>query len=227
MRRVTGLLLRWQWGDICLPKKEGGLGIPNIYVVNKDNMVKHQWDLARKKDSLWVKWCHTYITKDKCLWTLKCHQNASQSWTKILKLRASIHKFIKSRLGNGQSTFLWIDNWHPVGSLIKRFGTRIIYDARSNIQAKVRDYVREESWCFPNPDNASSMQLVVQSLPDINPNTEDSVYWTLHSSGNFTSATAKDALGDHRTQEEWWKLAWFKGHIPRQAFFCRWFVEGN
>lgn len=51
MRRVTAKVA---WGDICLPKKEGGLGIPNIYVVNKANIVKHLWDLARKKDSLWV-----------------------------------------------------------------------------------------------------------------------------------------------------------------------------
>ena len=70
IRKVTAKVA---WGDICLPKKEGGLRIPNIYVVNKANMVKHLWDLARKKDSLWVKWCHTYIIKDKCLWTLKCH----------------------------------------------------------------------------------------------------------------------------------------------------------
>ena len=71
------------WDDICKPKKEGGLGIPSIYVVNKANMIKHLWDLACKKDSLWVKWCHTYIIKGSCLWTLKCHQNASWTWRKI------------------------------------------------------------------------------------------------------------------------------------------------
>lgn len=43
--------------------------------------------LTRKKDSLWVKWCHTYVIKGRCMWTLKCKQNASWKWRKILKLR--------------------------------------------------------------------------------------------------------------------------------------------
>lgn len=37
-----------------LPKSEGGLGIPDIFISNKANMAKHLWDLAHKKDSLWV-----------------------------------------------------------------------------------------------------------------------------------------------------------------------------
>ena len=74
VRRVTAKVAS---GDICLPKKEGGLGIPNATVVNKANMVKHLWNLARKKDSLWVKWCHTCVIKGRCLWTLKYKQNAN------------------------------------------------------------------------------------------------------------------------------------------------------
>lgn len=31
-------------------------------------------------------------------------------------------------MGNGNSIFVWVENWHP---LIKRFGTRIISDAVS------------------------------------------------------------------------------------------------
>lgn len=33
-------------------KKEGGLGIKNVYVWNKACMVRHLWDITRKKDSV-------------------------------------------------------------------------------------------------------------------------------------------------------------------------------
>ena len=38
------------WSEVCLPKKEGGLGIPNIFDCN---MARHLWDLASKMDSLY------------------------------------------------------------------------------------------------------------------------------------------------------------------------------
>ena len=82
-RKVT---VKVAWNDICLPKDEGGLGIPNIIVANRAYMAKHIWDLASKKDTLWVKWCHTYMIKDKCFWTCNCGQSASWTWRKILKL---------------------------------------------------------------------------------------------------------------------------------------------
>lgn len=52
--------------DVCLHKNEGGLGIPNIMESYKANMAKHIWDLASKKDTLWVKWCHEYMLRGPC-----------------------------------------------------------------------------------------------------------------------------------------------------------------
>ena len=109
------------WKDICLPKNEGGLCIPNIVTTNKALMTKHLWDLANKKDSLWVKWCHNYIIKDVCLWTCTYNQNAYWTWRKLLKLREVVQPFIKHSVGNGKSTFAWLDNWHKLGPPVKRF----------------------------------------------------------------------------------------------------------
>lgn len=52
--------------DVCLHKNEGGSGIPNIMESYKANMAKHIWDLASKKDTLWVKWCHEYMLRGPC-----------------------------------------------------------------------------------------------------------------------------------------------------------------
>nr|GEV41293.1 hypothetical protein [Tanacetum cinerariifolium] len=45
------------WEVVCLPKKEGGLGIHRLDQFNKALMVSHIWKLLFFKESLWVKWC--------------------------------------------------------------------------------------------------------------------------------------------------------------------------
>lgn len=40
------------WVDVSVPKKEGGVGIPNIHMCNRANMAQHLWNLASKKDTL-------------------------------------------------------------------------------------------------------------------------------------------------------------------------------
>ncbi|KAK1302942.1 hypothetical protein QJS10_CPB12g00806 [Acorus calamus] len=46
------------WSSICLPKEEGGLSIKRITDWNSAALGVHFWDIAAKKDSLWVKWIH-------------------------------------------------------------------------------------------------------------------------------------------------------------------------
>ncbi|KAG5516677.1 hypothetical protein RHGRI_037426 [Rhododendron griersonianum] len=43
------------------------------------------------------------------------------SWTmrKLLKLRVQCQSFVKHSIGDGQGTFLYLDNWHPSGPLYK------------------------------------------------------------------------------------------------------------
>ncbi|GKA85432.1 hypothetical protein Tco_0807086 [Tanacetum coccineum] len=48
------------WDDICLPKSEGGLGLRNLEVFNFALMTTHIWNIISSKESLWVRWIHTY-----------------------------------------------------------------------------------------------------------------------------------------------------------------------
>lgn len=74
---------------------------------------------------------------------------------------------------------------------------------------KVCEFNRDGRWCFPRTVS-DDLLLVSQSLADINANGTDSVYWTLQLSGNYTSASTKEALTEHRNDVSWYKLVWLK-----------------
>ena len=53
------------WDDLCLPKEEGGLGLPNPFEWNKAQILYYLWLVVRKDESsLWSSWIlHTVIKR--------------------------------------------------------------------------------------------------------------------------------------------------------------------
>ncbi|XP_070004226.1 uncharacterized protein LOC107821332 [Nicotiana tabacum] len=51
------------WKQLCWPKTAGGLNITDIIIWNKAAILKHLWNLCKKKDRLWIQWMHTYYIK--------------------------------------------------------------------------------------------------------------------------------------------------------------------
>ncbi|XP_060210853.1 uncharacterized protein LOC132637842 [Lycium barbarum] len=72
------------WERLSLPRVAGGLNILDIYTWNQAAIGKMLWNICRKKDTLWVKWIHTYYVKTGEIWNTKAAQ-ASWMVKKILK----------------------------------------------------------------------------------------------------------------------------------------------
>lgn len=51
------------WDKIYVPKKYGGLNIKSSKFWNVASVGKLLWQLASKKDVLWVKWVHVLFRK--------------------------------------------------------------------------------------------------------------------------------------------------------------------
>ena len=49
--------------QMVLPYTRGGLNLRDMYKWNKAAMHKHLWNIAQKKDNLWVKWVRSYYMK--------------------------------------------------------------------------------------------------------------------------------------------------------------------
>ncbi|GJU41837.1 RNA-directed DNA polymerase, eukaryota, reverse transcriptase zinc-binding domain protein, partial [Tanacetum coccineum] len=66
------------WSYICKPKDKGGLGLKNLQTWNYALLSKHVWNIAIKKDSLWVKWVHSVKLRGKSFWEIK--EEKEDSW---------------------------------------------------------------------------------------------------------------------------------------------------
>ncbi|KAK3193377.1 hypothetical protein Dsin_024687 [Dipteronia sinensis] len=133
------------WSDICLPKKEGGLGIKDLSSWNKALMIRHRWILIYGTSNLWSSWIKAYHLKDSNLWEAKAPCTCYWNWRKLLHLRPLVHPLIRHFIGNGSSTFLWFDNWHPDGSLISKWSNHVVYDSGLPIHATVSSIVNGDS----------------------------------------------------------------------------------
>ncbi len=57
-RRFLWRRPRVRWYNICVPRREGGLGLLDLEVWNHCFMLKHYWHIVSRRDSLWVRWVH-------------------------------------------------------------------------------------------------------------------------------------------------------------------------
>nr|XP_043613006.1 uncharacterized protein LOC122584974 [Erigeron canadensis] len=146
---VRDRIIGTQW-TICLPKSEGGLGIRIIADVNKALMLNHVWSILNNRESLWVKWIHSYRLKARSLWDVPIRQNCLWGWRKMLQLRHLIRPHIWSRIGNGLNTSVWFDKWHQISPICSHVPNRDIVRAGFSLHASVSEFIREGDWKWPS-----------------------------------------------------------------------------
>nr|GEZ23675.1 RNA-directed DNA polymerase, eukaryota, reverse transcriptase zinc-binding domain protein [Tanacetum cinerariifolium] len=132
------------WDKICKLKEQGGLELKDLGVWNELLMTKHLWNVAMKKDTLWVKWIYKEKLKDKSITEAKSDSSCSVGWKNILSLREKIRKYVRWKIGNGKSMNVWHDNWCSVSPLSDYIDTREIYDARLNSNSTIKGIINEE-----------------------------------------------------------------------------------
>lgn len=51
------------WDRMCTPKSVGGMNLTNLKLWNKAAIAKTCWDIAHKKDKMWIRWITVYYIK--------------------------------------------------------------------------------------------------------------------------------------------------------------------
>ena len=83
------------WDTVCTSRKQGGLGVKNLLLWNQASIAKLVWDIARKKDCLWIQWIHGRYLKGKDWWDYSLKNYASWYWKKLLKVRDIFQNYPK------------------------------------------------------------------------------------------------------------------------------------
>ncbi|XP_048496479.1 uncharacterized protein LOC125495720 [Beta vulgaris subsp. vulgaris] len=82
------------WNTTCLPKRAGGLDFRRIEKWNQAALGKLIWAIAKKEDTLWIRWVNGVYVQNADWWTYKAPSNASWYWKCICdvkdKIKASI-----------------------------------------------------------------------------------------------------------------------------------------
>nr|GFA82575.1 hypothetical protein [Tanacetum cinerariifolium] len=138
------------WEVVCLPKKEGGLGVRRLDHFNKALMVSHIWKLLSLKESLWVKWIHIYKLRNRSFLDIPYRGKMSWGWRKLLKLRPIIREFICFDIGDGSKASMWFDMWCSASPLCNVISFHDIARASFSLDAMVHDCIHEGGWNWPS-----------------------------------------------------------------------------
>lgn len=84
----------------------------------------HIWKILTFKESLWVKWIHSYRLERRNFWEVEIKANTSWGWRKLLQLREEVRWHFVSKIGNGQRTSSWFDTWFEIGQVINWISRR-------------------------------------------------------------------------------------------------------
>lgn len=167
---------------------------------------------------MWCQWVKSYLLKGKSFWKVKIPSSPSWTWRKLLQLRPLIQPFIKYKIGDGNSTSLWYDNWHPSGPLVGKYGNRIVYDSGLTDDAKVSTILHASNhWNFPITQTweLNEIRTHLPPLTDHNSTNTDSCMWTLTQNGVFSISSLWDQIRVKFPTIEWSHVVWFPSHIPK------------
>jgi hypothetical protein len=166
-----------------------------------------------------------YLLKEKSFWNVSTPQNGSWYWRKLLKFRHLARGLIRFEAGTGENIHLWIDNWHPFGALVEKFGFRIVYDSCSNLEAKLSSVLKDGIWCW-RPAHSEDLVEIQTKLPEMHLGIVDSPVWTISRSGVYVSADTWNHFRIKRSCVNWWPLVWHSYSIHKQTFIL-WLVVKN
>ncbi|XP_071699771.1 uncharacterized protein [Rutidosis leptorrhynchoides] len=208
-----------KWDIVCLPKDEGGLGIKKLKIWNIALLSSQVRRLLVNKQSLWIKWIHSYRLGERSFWDVMISPNASWSWRKLLHIRDFIKDHFVHKIGNGGNTSAWYDIWNDHGRLVNVLSRRNIIREGFNGNEMVCNIMHNGNF------NWSATWLTeFPILNNIDPpcltNKDDDVFWKDLNGivSEYSVYKVWETIRPRATCVPWFNVVWFKQCIPRHAF---------
>ncbi|KAL0889621.1 hypothetical protein Bca101_013604 [Brassica carinata] len=217
------------WSTVCLPMKEGGLGLRDFSTWNKTLCLRLIWLLFENGFSLWAEWMKANRMRGCSFWSCDIEKAKSWTWKSLLYLRPLAYRFLRAKLGDGKLISFWWDYWSPFGPLIEHFGPDGPRQLSVPINACVSEVCNDSGWTLrgARSELAEELQIYLTTvpLPSSQPSM-DSYFWLVNEVPHekFTTKHTWEVLRHQAPHQHWSSYIWFKGAIPKHSFLM-WLVQ--
>ena len=212
---------RVSWENLTLTKDQGGLGVKDLHCWNRACILKLIWMLFFRPDSVWVKWFKEVILKGdlSSYWSINTNSNFSWLVNKMIKARDTIYPLLKRRIGNGQTTSFWLDNWTPFGKLYTLLNAGF---SRLGIPktATVASLISDGRWLLPPARTKNQLSLQVHLTTVVMEDREDYYEWEVNGKlrQKYNTGELYTYMKGPQPRVSWASIVWFSYGIPRHSF---------
>ncbi|KAL5555671.1 hypothetical protein UlMin_037907 [Ulmus minor] len=215
------------WEQLCVHKKNGGMGFRDLRLFNKAILAKQAWRIHTQPSSLVARVLQGFYFTSSSFLQVKKSNAASFVWRSILWGRELFLQGARWKIGCGKDTYIYHDRWLPRDGCFKISSPRVLGNF-----AKVNDIITASgSWdsslirCSFHPDEAEA----ILSLPRPRHSCPDSLIWHYDKKGDYTVrsgywvASGRSGIAGSSSSNAiaWWTKFW-KLHIPPKIKIFIW-----
>ncbi|CAL9247970.1 unnamed protein product [Arabidopsis halleri] len=144
-------------------------------------------------------------------------------WKMLISLRPLAKMFFRVSIGDGKATSFWFDHWTSQGPLIDLLSHNAPQTSGISLHSTVHDVCGILGWKLPSARSRSPILKHLRHLATDPPSIDrgpNSFSWNTGtvSRHSFSTSHTWNHLRPFGQIEQWAKLIWFKGHIPKLAF---------
>ncbi|GKB59638.1 RNA-directed DNA polymerase, eukaryota, reverse transcriptase zinc-binding domain protein [Tanacetum coccineum] len=224
-----------KWNYVLADKVNGGLGVSSLFALNRGLMTKWLWKFYDQKNCLWSKVIRAIHGNDGNIGLIR-NTGVRSCWLSIVKEVKELQKqgvnvldCLSLKLGNGESTSFWHDNWSGVGVAKDIFPRLFALEDRKevSVRAKLNDLCLDRSFRRPVRGGVEQVQLDtlvnLVSLVNLTP-MADRWAWSLEGSGDFSVASIRKVIDANRLKSDSSKTRWVK-FVPIKINVFAWKIK--
>ena len=191
------------WSDMTKPRYMGGLGFRDIELFNLALLARQAWRVLQSPDSLSARILKARYFPATEFLQADLGSRPSQVWRAILDGRDTLKQGIIKRIGTGEATDPWNDNWLPRDGRL-----RPIACLAAHAPSRVSEFIDRTSatWnCEKLKECFLPMDVeAILNLPLSTRNQQDEWAWHYDRKGVFTVRSAYKMLVHTKTTREAW-----------------------
>lgn len=104
------------------PKGMGGLGFKDFELFNLAMLARQAWRLLQDPKSLSARILKSIYYPNTTILHATLGNHPSQIWRAIIEGRDTLKQGLTRRIGNGDNTNIWEDNWLPREEMMRPYG---------------------------------------------------------------------------------------------------------